>query len=154
MGGPLVQTSRAAVAAIAAVASVMILSMIIASMSIFGWGWFQRETADFRGQTAQQEQVFADPDYRIASYDSFYDKCATVMSREAQIENLEEELASGPSPDRERIIRTTLTALNNARDEAIQEYNADARKTDTRANFRASDLPHQLDPNEETSCTL
>ena len=137
-----------------AVALVVIIALSI--MAIFGIGLFQRSTADFRGETGQIERIQADPDYRIASYDAFFDKCAAVQSKEAQIKNLERELEdTDPSTARTERLQSSITALRNSRAELITEYNADASKEDTRANFLASSLPYQLDTNnEETPCAL
>lgn len=144
------------VSGLAIALGVVVLATLIAlgSMAIFGWGFFQRTTADFRGETAQREQVHADPDYRIAAYEHFFDLCATVQSNEDTLANLNTELHAGPSADREEQLYATITAVRNARNEAIREYNADARKSETRAAFLDSDLPYQLDPSEEhTTCT-
>lgn len=45
-------------------------------ISVYGFGFLQRGTADFRGETGQIEQTKANSDYRIAQYDHFYDACA------------------------------------------------------------------------------
>lgn len=133
---------------------VLLVMVIVGAMWIFGFGLFQRSTADFRGETAEREQVFADANYRIASYDKFFDICASVQSKEDQISNLEMELdLTTPSASREERIYSSITALRNSRAELIRGYNADASKTDTRANFLASNLPFNLNTNtEETTC--
>lgn len=136
--------------------SFVVISALVAfaSMWVFGWGMFQRETANFRGETAQQERVFADPNYRIQAYESFYDLCVAVQNTEAQIRSQEAELESGPSAQRRDQVNTNLNALRAAREARINEYNANARMSETRANFHASDLPYQLDTDQEkTTCT-
>ena len=142
---------------IAIFAVVMVIAMGIGAMWIFGWGWFQRSTADFRGKTGQIEQVHGDPNYRIAAYDHFFDLCAAVQTTEASIQALEDErndTTNPPTTSRQSQISTNLTALRASRAGLINQYNADAHKADTKANFLASDLPFQLDSKaEETSCT-
>lgn len=128
--------------------------MAIAIGLVFLRDFYSSTTADRRGGIEQREDTVADGDYRIAAYERFYDMCASVQSAEARIANAEAELADKPSASRESQLKTTLQALRNQRSEAINEYNAEARKEDTAANFRASDLPAQIDPDlEETTCT-
>lgn len=131
----------------------LIVAVVLAAMWVFGWGWFSRATADFRGETNVTEQIHADGDYRITAYDKFFDLCAAVQSSESSIANLEAELETDPSDDRVEQLNASITAQRNNRSELITQYNADASKADTRANFLASDLPYQLDEdNEETQC--
>lgn len=141
----------------AILASAIALAVLIAaaSMWIFGWGFFQRETADFRGETDQVEQISGDADYRIAAYERFFDLCAAVQTKESEIEAAQTELDStDPSDYRKQQLNANITAATSARAELINEYNADAAKEDTAANFRASGLPHQLDIEQEhTECT-
>lgn len=124
---------------------VMISFLII----IYSTGHLQRWTADFRGETEQIEQTEANSDYRISAYDEFYDKCASVQSTESKIKNLEEELDDEDDSQRQTTLKTSITASKNKRAEMIQGYNADAKKEDTRAKFKASDLPYELNEDEE-----
>lgn len=122
---------------------------IIFLVAVYGFGFLQRETADFRGETGQIEQTKANSSYRIASYDQFYDACASVRSTESKIANMKEELEDTKEGQRETVLKTSITASKNKRAELIESYNADARKEATQGQFRASDLPYQLDENEE-----
>lgn len=131
----------------------LVLGLILAGMAVFGVGLFKRSTADFRGGTAQRERTLADPDYRIAAYDRFFDLCAAVQSSEATAASLEEELETKPSDARVEQIQASLTAVRANRAEQVNQYNADAAKAGTRAQFRASTLPYTLDVNAEvTTC--
>lgn len=146
--------AKGTAAVIGAAALVLVVSLIIGAMYLFGFGWFSKSTANFRGGVAQTNRVLADPDYRIAHYDGFYDLCASVQVREDAIAAIEEEM-KGASPERRQQLAPSLTANRIGRANAIRQYNADARKEDTAANFLASDLPYQLDPTEErTTCTV
>lgn len=152
------KTARSAVVAI--VSAVVVAAVVIAFLAIhvFGFGWFSRLTADFRGETAVIERVHANPNYRIANYDHFYDLCAAIQADEDRIANLEQELASRLDRDdisfRVSQIESSLTAIRNSRSAKIRQYNADAHKTETRANFLASDLPFELDQARSTTlCT-
>lgn len=133
-----------------AIAAVLVVAIGIA----FAVSIYSKTTADTRGKTEQREDTVADGSYRIAAYDHFYDLCAAVQTTEGRIAALEDEKAGDPSESRLAQIEVTLTALRGQRIEAINEYNADARKEATAAQFKASDLPDQLDPSEEkTTCT-
>ncbi|MEK7620795.1 MAG: hypothetical protein AAB395_00385 [Patescibacteria group bacterium] len=141
---------------IASVIAIFLVAILIASMQIFGWGFFQRSTADFRGKTGQIEQTKANPDYRIAAYDHFYDLCGSIQAEEDQIGNIQKRPASGTTAGgfTQQQKDSILLAHQNSRAELIRQYNADARKADTLAHFRASDLPYQIEiDNEETTCS-
>lgn len=140
---------------ILAIIGAFLVFVLIASMNIFGWGFFQRSTADFRGETGQIEKVQADPNYRIAHYDMFFDKCASVKTSESTIRNQQKEMDAGVSEARKAQLQTNITAARNIRAEKINQYNADAMKDETAANFLASNLPYQLNEQDEvTTCTL
>lgn len=134
-------------------ALLLVVVVLTSAMWIFGFGFFQRETADFRGETAERERVLADPDYRIANYEHFFDLCVAVQNKEAMIRSQEEELNTNPPATRVAQINANLGALRASRESLINRYNADAMKHDTRGRFQASNLPFQLNPNdEETQC--
>lgn len=131
-------------AVLAVVAAILIL--------VYGFGMLQRGTADFRGETSQIEQTKADANYRIASYDHFYDLCAGVQSLESKISNMVDELEiTGDDTQRKTVLNTSITASKNKRAELIATYNADARKEATRGQFKASELPYELFESEEST---
>lgn len=103
-------------------------------------------TAPFRGEVAEREITEADGNYRISAYEEFYDLNAQVEALNTQICTMKEN-KSLPVDQRE----TNVLALTNTRTDLVNEYNADARKTETRAKFLASDLPYEL-PREVPAC--
>lgn len=113
---------------------------------IYLTGGIQQLTAPFRGETQEKEITEADGRYRIDAYEKFYDLNAQVESKDTEICTMEAN-TSLPKDQRE----TNVLALTNKRTELVNEYNADARKEDTRAKFKASDLPYEL-PKEVPSC--
>lgn len=132
-------------------AAVIAVALFLAA--VYGGGLMQRMTADFRGETGQIEQTQADADYRISAYDQFYDKCAGIQTLESKITNLSDELEETEDEQRKSVLNTSITASKNKRAELINDYNADARKEATRGQFKASDLPYEVDINEEeTTC--
>lgn len=136
--------------------AVVIVICLLAAVPMYAAGWLQRITADFRGQTDVVEQISANAGYRIAKYEQFYSDCAAVQSVEARIREAESELNADPEPDdyRKRQLNTNLSALRGQRADLINDYNAAARMEDTQGNFRSSDLPYQIDIEQETTaCT-
>lgn len=133
----------------------LVALLVLMTAFTFGIGQWIRETAGFTGKTAQIRQTKGSGSFRIASYDHFFDLCASVQDQEVTIVSQQSELSDpATTSDRKAQIRANLSALRANRGELINHYNADARKTATSGQFRASDLPFQIDPTQEhTSCT-
>lgn len=121
--------------------------LILGAMAVFGFGFFARTTAEFRGETEAREQTVADGGYRNASYEQFYDQCQAIVAIERKIARMQ---ADTSLPESQRA--TNVLAQQNIRDDLITEYNADAAKSATVGQFRADDLPHRIDPDQETTC--
>ena len=109
-------------------------------LTIAGWAW-RYYTAPVRGQIEQREEVQSG-DYRLYSYEHFYNLYAEVLAYEDQIRNQREMLETVEGDEAARY-RQNINALKNQRASAIREYNADARK-ETRGQFRDDDLPYQI----------
>ena len=129
---------KALLAFVAAVAIIVGLIYLSGGISML--------TAPFRGEVAEKEITEADGNYRISAYEEFYDNNARVEALNTQICTMK---ANTSLPDEQR--ETNVLALTNTRTDLVNEYNADARKTDTRAKFKASDLPYEL-PAEAPPC--
>lgn len=118
--------------------------MVLAPVIGFGIKWV---TADARGAGAAREQIKADPNFRIAAYQEFFDLCSAVQAQEDRIEIFQEDT----SPNGQ----TNLRAVKAKRAELIREYNNKATRNYTQGQFRDSDLPYQLNINEEhTECVI
>lgn len=133
----------------------IVVVLALAMMAVFGFGLFSQKSANFRGETSKRNQVEANGAFRIAAYDSFYNECASIQAIEGTVAALKAERDGTPKPTPERVheIAVALTANVATRAAAIAQYNADARKSYTSGQFRASDLPYQLDTTtEETQC--
>ena len=151
------EASKGFIALIVGAFVVTIAGLLIASMSVFGWGLWSNATANFRGQVSARNQINGNGAYRIAAYNHFYDLCQQVQSKELSLHNLEQELATTTDPQRKLVLEASVDALRNSLADDITQYNADSRKTATAGQFRASDLPARIDPNdiyskEVTSC--
>lgn len=127
-----------------------ILAVIgLVALIVFGVRWI---TAPAKGKLQAREQINSG-NFRIAAYDQFFNQCVSVQTKEAAIEALEQELATNPSAQRKEQINASLTANRIGRVSDIRQYNADAEKSYTVGQFRASKLPFQLDPTaKETTC--
>lgn len=133
----------------------LVVVIVLGAMWIFGFGLFQRSTANFRGGTAANERIFADPDTRLSAYSHFFDLCSQVQSDESRIKNLEAELSGQPAPSEARVgqIQASITAVRNQRAENINRYNTDSAKDYTIAHFKDLDLPTRLSVEGDTQCT-
>ncbi len=121
--------------------------------AIYIIGGILSTTADFRGEVDKREKVVADGDYRIAAYDEFYKLCSSIQSQNDQIENQKALIKATSDPDQKEVYRAGLVAHQNTKAELIREYNAKAAAEGTRGQFRDSELPYEIDPDqEEVSC--
>lgn len=110
------------------------------------------DTAERRGQAAQEERVKADGDYRLAARDEFYKLCSTVEAQQQEIELLEAD-AKAATGERKELLESGVTAKRNTMVENAEEYNAKAANEASRGQFRDAELPRELDPlEEEVSC--
>jgi hypothetical protein len=141
------------------IAGLIVAILIIAGLSVGGlylFGTISNKTANFRGNVGVKNQTLADPNYRIANYDHFFDLCASVQTMETRISTARDNLASDQkgSFDAYRD-RQNLDAAIAQRAELINQYNADSAKSYTQAQMKASSLPARLDIHaRETQCTL
>lgn len=141
--------SRTKIAVLSVVGVLAIAGLVV---GLYFAVWY---SADPRGSLSAREQTRGSGSYRIASYDHYFDLCASIQAFEDRIENTQDEMniEPGPSPTRLAQLQQNLTAQNNQRDSLIRQYNTDATKEGTRAPFRDDDLPYQIDPdNKETQC--
>lgn len=132
------------------------LVVIVVAVGVyFAFAVLRKQSADFRGDVAATERVKADGAYRIAAYDEFFNRCAGIQGKEATLAALKAELKTNPPADRISQIQASITAITGSRAADIAQYNANAAKTATSGQFMSSNLPYQLDPNQEkTTCAV
>jgi len=139
---------------LAAIVVGFLLLIAVSSMAIFGWGFFQRSTANFRGQTAAIEKTKANADFRIQSYQKFFNLCGEIQAKEDQARIFQAQLdadkrAGINNPDHQ----TNLNAVLATRASLVREYNNLATRGFTEGQFRDSNLPYQININNmETQC--
>lgn len=120
------------------VLATLVLVLLIA-VAIAGIRWV---TAEPRGQLAAREQIQS-AGSRIAAYNHFFDLCAAVQAQEAALAAQYAALSGAVGDERERL-RANVAGLTAQRARSIAQYNADARKSYTIGQFRASGLPFEL----------
>lgn len=109
-----------------------------------------------------------DADNRISAQAFFEDTYATIKAQDLKLTEaqatLDDFLATTPQPSSSDMVQvqlytqqlkakqTTVTGLQQICQDAVASYNAEARKT-IRAEWRAEDLPYQIDATSTTSET-
>lgn len=111
------------------------------------------DTAERRGTAEEVENVEADGDRRLAVREEFRQLCATVASQQEEIEN-DEEALEDPAIDEETKsrIRLGIVGKRNTMEQNAEEYNSKAADEWSRGQFRAADLPEEIDTEEDVEC--
>lgn len=124
-------------------ALIWIVGIIIlcAAITAAVWGW-RYATASTAGKVSARQQIQSGAS-RITAYDHFFNLCAAVQTDESRLDAQNIELATATGDDVGRI-QANIAGITADRAEAINEYNADARKSYTIGQFRSSSLPYQL----------
>lgn len=125
----------------------LMVAVVLAVMLIAGG--IQFVTADFRGVVDKREKINADGGYRIAAYEEFYKLCSTVQAKNDEIGNLEAAVDSASDVERKAELEGAILAQRNTKAELVREYNAKAAAEGTRGQFRDSELPYEIDSNQE-----
>jgi len=120
--------------------------ILLVLLGTFG-GWIWRYySAPIEGKVGMREKVHS-ADYRLYSYDHFFNMYSEIKAYEDQIKNQKEYLESiNQSSEEAQRIRRNINAIKNSRNSVIRKYNADAMKEDSRGQFLADDLPYQISP--------
>lgn len=142
--------------------SISVIAYIFIGVAIFVGAWFLWAYAvGERAATGVVERTL-NPDNIIYNYEHFKNLHRQILAYDNQIatakDNVQEAekqpMSERDFRDKEEIarLRTILQGLRNQRDNAVGEYNADARKAN-RNIFMGSDVPAQLrvDRNSDTT---
>lgn len=123
-----------------------------------GLRWILAEPS---GAVQQREMTVGDGAYRIAAYEEFYQECSSALTVQQNLAAaIKADQAEGVDPMRKAQLDANVTGLTAQLNRAVNDYNAHARETDTRAHFKSSDLPFsieidQADPtNPPIDCTV
>jgi len=113
--------------------------------AIIGGVWaFRYFTAPISGRVEAQVTIQSGAN-RIQAYNHFFDLYAAIKSYDALIKAQEDELASTTSTDEQERIRANIAGIRGQKARAIQQYNADAKKSYTIGQFRDWQLPYQIE---------
>ncbi len=121
--------------------------LIVFALVVVIWGFstgFKYFTAEKSGQ-AEAEQQIQSAEFRIFSYQHFYDQLANINSAEATYDSQYDLLqaTTKDTSDYSRIQRN-LAASVAFIEQLKRQYNADAAKEETMGQFRASNLPSRI----------
>jgi hypothetical protein len=117
----------------------------IIMIALWAFGVF---TADIKGQGDVYKETH-EAGYRMEAYNHFYDQFASIKGLEGSIDATVKQLSQmQPGTKDYSRIQTNLTAQQSLRHQAIQQYNADARKGYTIGQWKAADLPYQIEDSE------
>jgi hypothetical protein len=101
---------------------------------------YQWVAAPFVGELEQRQKVQSG-EFRMYSYEHFYDLCASIQRKQRTL-MAQEEL------DNDRA-EQNAAALKGQIQNDISKYNADARKEETMGQFKANDLPEHINYSEK-----
>lgn len=108
---------------------------------VMGWRYY---TASIVGKTGAQEEVQS-ADFRIYSYNHFYDSCAEIQKAEAAYDAQYDLLQSmEPGTDQYERQQRVVAVQKQWIEQLKHQYNADAEKEGTMGQFRANDLPSYI----------
>lgn len=137
-----------------------IIAVVIAiPLLLFGGYGLSRAWTYYFGATIEgkvgAEKQLESSQSRISKYNEFYDLCSSVQSLE---QSLRQQRKALENSEDKKIIQSNINGLVAQRAQTVNQYNANARKSYTKARFKASDLPSELpmtfDENSPiTSCT-
>lgn len=120
------------------------LGVVVIIAAVVGAGWAIRYyTAPIEGRVGAQEKIQS-ASHRIVAYNHFFDLCAGVRADEVSLDAQTEQLQATADEFQRTRIQTNITGLKGHRAGLIEEYNANARKDYTEAQFRDSNLPFQI----------
>jgi len=128
----------------------LVAFLLVVAVITVGTLGYRYLIADPKGRVEAEEQIKSGSN-RIAQYDKFFDACGAIKSAQENIALFEEEL---PNLDgtAAKNMQATILAAKSQLNRAVQEYNADAAKSYTNGQFRASELPYHIEATEEVSC--
>lgn len=131
-----------------------LLGILIVSFGLWGLGV---ALAPIFGRGEAHKQLNS-AQYRIAAYDHFFEQCSSIQGTEGSIDALVAQLENTEGERARNLVNSSLAGAKALRLQAINDYNADARKGYTEGQFRDSDLPFYIEPTNypdegrKTSC--
>ena len=106
-------------------------------------------TAEPRGALSAREQIVADADFRIFSYNYFFDQCEYIQSQQAKLDSnwsMLQALEESGKDDRYWKKYDEVTAITNTLEKGVNKYNVDSDKEGTRGQFKETCLADKISP--------
>lgn len=138
-------------------ATVIVLAVVaLVGVASTGSVFFKGEAAEITNPAREKAIVF-DPNRSLSTYEGFYDSCnafnaaiiaASDASNEAKTREKTYSAKADPFGNERKAIsgiRENARGLRNQARDLAAKYNADS-SANTRAPFKAADLPYTLDP--------
>jgi hypothetical protein len=122
---------------------VIIAVVAIVAFIVAIWA-FRYYTAEIRGKIQAKERVESGS-HRLYSYEFFYDLYASIQSYETALKAQRERLETAETASERARIRSNIAGIKAQKRRAIERYNANAQKVETKAKFKADDLPTRID---------
>lgn len=121
-----------------------IFLFIITISIIVGGTWtYKWFTAPIRGKIEKREKIQG-RDFRIYSYDHFYDLYSSYQSYKDALRAQLNVLESAEDSSEKRRIRQNIAGIKSQMARVREEYNNDSRKQETVGKFKSWDLPEKL----------
>lgn len=110
-------------------------------------------TAEVRGNAGEKERVVADPGYRLANRDEFYEKCADIQATNEKIENWDAQAKAATDDFAKQQALDGKFAAEQQKQDLVADYNGMAENVN-RGAFRQAELPPHIDPDDmEVECS-
>jgi len=132
------------------VIKIVIITFIIMIILWGGITAFRYYSATVRGKTGAKEFIES-KEHRIYSYEHFYELYATIKSKKVLYESQKESLKNAESASERERIRQNISGIRSSLSRAIEEYNADASKVETKGKFKSDDLPDKIKMSDITN---
>lgn len=126
-----------------------ILLAIVVMMAVAAASWVWRYyTAAPKGIVQAEEQINKGSS-RIQNYNHFFDLCSAIQTNKTQLRTQKDMLEMAESTDERERIRATIAGVKAQLNRNVNQYNADSHKSYTKARFKDSSLPYELNANQE-----
>jgi hypothetical protein len=136
-------------------AGVALVAIVLVIGGIFGLRWVLAEPS---GAIQQREMTVGNGAYRIQAYEQFFTDCGSAKTVQqnlaAAVTAAQQGRDSGVDANRQAQLDANVTGLTAQLNRAVNDYNAHARETDTRAHFLDSTLPFEISADSPIDCTV
>lgn len=126
--------------------------VVLFILLVIGVWAYRYYTADTRGAITAHETTTAGQ-YRINSYEHFYDMCASIQGYEGSIFIQEELIKDSDNKEITDRAQLILSSIKAQRIRTISQYNMDAAKERTMAKYMDQGLPKEISAKQfNTQC--